>query len=354
MKSLTALSHPILEVNLAQLAQAIQQDPTKGYESKFLDQFTKNVEKVASKKTKIVVNAGGLNPKALASAVQDVCKKAGVPLKVAFTGGDNLLPSWEHLKKTDVSINVLEDGKPFTVQQSDLYCANAYLGARPIVAALEAGADIVITGRHTDASPVIAAAVYFHKWSFDEYDKLAQVLLAGHAIECGAYVTGGNTSNFKKHLNSGQYFSLTSPIAEISHDGSVIITKVPEGRGFVDEDTVKHQLVYEIQGNLYVNPDVVADLHYLSIHQVGKDRVEIRNVRGSIPPSTTKASICYKGGFQAEVHVFATGPDIAEKKAAHLDMIKHLVPDLYERFQVFEIQQYGVAQENVRVRRDFV
>ncbi|PWN46729.1 DUF1446-domain-containing protein, partial [Violaceomyces palustris] len=339
----------LAEVNLAMRALEISRDPTAGFEVQFLRQISRNLEKVAQRRIRVISNAGALNPKGLAEKISDLCKEKGLDLKIAYTGGDNILPTFQELQASGEIFGHLEDGRAFDVKKDKILSANAYLGAWPIVEALEAGADIIITGRCTDASPVIAAAAWWHGWSRSaDYDKLAQALLAGHAIECGGYVTGGNCGAFKPYLETGNYFNLSPPVAEISHDGDVIITKIDSCNGWVNVDTVTHQILYEIQGNIYLNPDVTADIHNISVVEAGENRVRISGVKGYPPPHTTKIAICSVGGYQAEYHTFATGPDVDEKKAAKLEFIRKTVPDLDQRFTTFEIQQFGVPQENPR------
>jgi hypothetical protein len=231
--------------------------------------------------------------------------------------------------------------------------ANAYLGAGGIVAALRAKADIVVCGRVADASLIVGAAAWWHDWSQDDFDPLAQALLAGHAIECGGYVTGGNCGAFKDEFAKGNFCNFSPPIAEIGSRGEVVITKVQgSNNGFVNEHTVKHQLLYEIQGNIYLNSDVQADITNLTVTQVGKDRVQVSGVKGYAPPETTKVAICGLGGYEATVFIGATGPDITEKKMTIINTLKRTFPDLDKRFTTFVVEQYGVPMDNVSVFRE--
>lgn len=206
-------------------------------------------------------------------------------LRVAYISGDDLkqevgptMPAdvkllWPHLDSTNPSLNRPEDPTSQVTVSSNvpIVSANAYLGARGIVGALKAGADIVICGRVSDASPVIAAAWYWHSWKATDYDQLARSLIAGHLIECSAYVTGANFSGFTNYDQS-KVLDPGFPIAEIAGDGTCIIAKHPGTGGIINVDTVRSQLLYELQGNVYLHSDCKAILDDVLVEQVGSDR----------------------------------------------------------------------------------
>ncbi|PVH71477.1 DUF1446-domain-containing protein [Cadophora sp. DSE1049] len=194
--------------------------------------------------------------------------------------------------------------------------ANAYIGQFAMVQALKAGTDIVIAGRATDAGTTQAIATWWHGWGEDDYDKHAMGLLAGHLIECGTYVTGGNFCGFKR---IEPYVDLAFPIAEVHNDGHCVITKQPGQNGCVSTDTVRCQLVYEIQGRYYYNPDVIADLSSLTVSQQAKDRVSLSGFRGFQPPQTLKVAVQAYAGYQAEILIYAVGLDV-EKKAESFEL----------------------------------
>lgn len=183
--------------------------------------------------------------------------------------------------------------------------AQAYLGAYGIVTALEAGADIVIAGRVADASPCVAVCVWWHSWDCGNADALAHALICGHLIECSTYITGGNWSGFK--ALAGQWTDIAYPIAEVEADGTHVITMEEGHHGVVNKSTCSAQLVYEIQGPLYYNSDVVAELTNIKMEEVGKNRVRVSGVKGLPPPSTTKVGITALGGYQAEMQYFLVG-----------------------------------------------
>jgi hypothetical protein len=199
--------------------------PDLGYERNFLHHLKLAAPVIAEKRPKIITNAGALNPRGLAEAVVELLTKEGIEdLSVAYVEGDNLIHRLDELAAQGETFPHLEDyNRPLSSWRLKPASANAYVGARGIVAALRAGADIVISGRCTDASPVIAGAAWFHGWKWYQYDELAGALLAGHCVECGAYVTGGNSSGFRALKD--QYFNFAMGIAEINKDGTFVVTK---------------------------------------------------------------------------------------------------------------------------------
>ncbi|KAI0573119.1 DUF1446 domain-containing protein [Pyrenophora tritici-repentis] len=216
-----------------------------------------------------------------------------------------------------------------------------------IIAALEIGADIVISGRCCDASPVMGAAAWWHGWKEDEYDKLAGALVAGrtytfHCIECGCYATGGNFSGFK---STSQNWNQGFLVAEIAADGTFDIAMQDGARGLVSKDTITAQLVYEIQGPFYLNPDVVADLRKVRVVPNGKNRVSVSGLTGSPPPPTLKLAICSQGGYQTEFYLFATGLDVKDKLAELQDCLDEMTTNRSD-YRVLRVDQYGTPGVN--------
>jgi hypothetical protein len=248
----------------------------------------------------VVTNAGGLNPSGLAAALRDLAARLGLDVAVAHVEGDDLLP-----KAADLSL-----GKPLT--------ANAYLGGFGIAECLRAGADVVVTGRVTDASLVVGPAVAHFDWGPDDLDALAGAVVAGHVIECGAQVTGGNYSFFTGHDVRRPGF----PIAEVHADGSSVITKHDGTGGAVTIGTVTAQLLYEIDGPRYAGPDVTARFDTIHLDQDGPDRVRITGVRGEPPPPTLKVGLNTLGGFRNEITFVLTGLDVEAKAALVRDQME--------------------------------
>src|SRR5690606_13787385 len=282
----------LAELTMLILGRDRMRDADLGYARTFLRQITENLGLAREKGVRIVANAGGLNPAGLADAIRKVAADQGVEVAVAHVEGDDLQPRAAELGF------------------GDALTANAYLGAFGIAEALRAGADIVVTGRVTDASVVVGPAIAEFGWGREDFDRLAGAVVAGHVIECGAQATGGNFSGFRDIDVSTP---IGFPIAEIAEDGGVVITKHDHTGGAVTVDTVTAQLVYEIQDEHYLNPDVVVDLTTIELVQQDTDRVAISGVRGFAPPATTKVCLNAFGGFRNSVEFVLTGLDIDEK-----------------------------------------
>lgn len=295
----------LAELTMLILGKDQMKDPSTGYAKTFVRQLEDGLALALEKGVKVVTNAGGLNPAGLADRIREIATAQGLDVHVAHVEGD------------DLKARAAELDLP-----GDALTVNAYLGAFGIAAALEAGADVVVTGRVTDASVVMGPAIHAHGWGRDDLDALAGALVAGHVIECGTQATGGNFSGFRSLDTSAP---LGFPIAEVAADGSSVVTKHAgvEGRGVegrevggaVTVDTVTAQLVYEIQGPAYLNPDVVAHLDTVELTQDGPDRVRIAGVRGMPPPATTKVCLNLIGGFRNSVELLLTGLDIEAKAA---------------------------------------
>ncbi|AEV84050.1 hypothetical protein ACWT_3027 [Actinoplanes sp. SE50] len=276
----------LAELTMLILGRDRQKNPDTGYAKTFLRQVADCLSLARARHVRIVANAGGVNPGALAGAIRAL----DPTVRVAHVAGDDLL----------------------TGAFPGALTANAYLGAFGIAEALRSGADIVVTGRVTDASLTLGPAIAAFGWRRDEYDKLAAGIVAGHILECGTQATGGNFSGFATIDTSRP---LGFPIAEIDDDGAVVITKHPGTGGAVTEDTVTAQLVYEIDSPRYLNPDVTARLDTIRLAAPEKDRVAICGVRGEAPPATTKIGITRLGGYRNTVSFVLTGLDIEAKAA---------------------------------------
>ncbi|NIH84073.1 acyclic terpene utilization AtuA family protein [Amycolatopsis granulosa] len=283
----------LAELTMLILGRDRLKDASRGYARTFLRQMAENLALAKENDVKIVTNAGGLNPAGLAEAIRELADELGLHVAVAHVAGDDLLPRADELGL----------GKPLT--------ANAYLGAWGIAACLERGADVVVTGRVTDASLVVGPAAAHFGWARDDYDALAGAVAAGHVIECGAQATGGNYAFFTEHDLGTPGF----PIAEIAADGSSVITKHPGTGGAVTTGTVTAQLLYEITGPRYAGPDVTARFDTLALTADGPDRVRISGTRGEPPPPTLKVCLNTLGGFRNETTFVLTGLDIDAKAA---------------------------------------
>jgi hypothetical protein len=284
----------LAELTMLILGKDTMKDPSLGYARTFVRQLEDCLGLALEKGVKIVSNAGGLNPAGLAQRLREVATGLGLDAAVAHVEGDDLRPLG------------LYDGA---------LTANAYLGGFGIAAALTAGADVVVTGRVTDASLVVGPAIAHHGWTPTAYDELAGAVVAGHVIECGAQATGGNFSGFRSLIRSGMDPArpLGFPIAEIAADGSSVISKHDGTGGAVTLDTITAQLVYEIQTTRYLNPDVTVRLDTVRLTQEAPDRVAIGGAEGEPPPERLKVCVNELGGFRNQVEFVLTGLDVEEK-----------------------------------------
>lgn len=286
----------LAELTMLILAKDMMKNPNGGWAKTFLAAVKENAAQLAKSGTKVVVNAGGLNPKGLSDALTATLAEQDIDLTVGWVDGDNMAE-----KVNELGI----DGA---------ICANAYLGAWGIVECLDAGADIVVTGRVTDASLVVGPAAHHYGWSRDDLDRIAGAMAAGHVIECGTQATGGNYAFF----NRGEIADPLRPgypIAEVNEDGTSVITKKSGTGGAVTEGTVTAQLLYEVTGARYPGPDSTLRLDHVRVEQDGKDRVRITGATGEAPPPTTKVGVNTLGGYRNEFHVYLTGLDIEDKAA---------------------------------------
>lgn len=279
------------------------------YAGSFLRQIRPLLATIVEKKIKVVTNAGVFNPGGLGAALRSDIADRGLNLVVAHIAGDDLTDRVDDLAR-DGQLAHLDTGAPFPADHGEIAAATAYLGGWGIAAALAAGADIVITGRVADASLVTGPAAWWHRWARDDWDRIAGAVIAAHIIECGPQAAGGNFSGFTTIPDNTV---LAFPLAEVAGDGSSVITKRAADGGTITVDTVTAQLMYEIQGPRYLNPDVVLHVDDVRLTQDGPDRVLVTGARGGPPPETTKAGIHRPCGYRGATWVFPTGLDIDAK-----------------------------------------
>lgn len=278
----------LAELTMLILGRDRMRDSDLGYARTFLRQLEGTLGAAQERGVRIVTNAGGLNPAGLAAAIRSLAERLGLDLRVGYVEGDSL-------------------------PRPDALTANAYLGAFGIAAAFDAGAHVVVTGRVTDASLVVGPAIARFGWGRDDLDALAGATVAGHLLECGAQVTGGNFSFFTELPDGGHRPGF--PVAELHADGSSVITKHPGTGGAVTVETVTAQLLYEVGGPAYLGPDVITRLDTVRLAPDGQDRVRVSGVRGTPPPETLKVGVNNLGGFRNSMTFVLCGLDIPAKAA---------------------------------------
>ena len=303
----------LAEITMSIMARARAKDPSRGYAGDFVSSVLKpNLSEIARQNVKILSNAGGVNPQACGEAVREIIKQAGLDLKVAVISGDDLLDQAETLAEAGHTEMFTGDVFP---DPSKLASVNAYLGAFPVAAALNAGADIVITGRTVDSAVTLGACIYSFGWERGDLDKLASGSLAGHILECGPQATGGNFTDWESVADT--LHNVGYPIAEISSDGVFTVTKPDDTGGIVNEGTIGEQMLYEIgDPQAYFLPDVVCDFSNVSLDQVGNDRVHVSGAKGRPAPDTYKVCATYADGFRAGTVSFFYGEQAGDKARA--------------------------------------
>lgn len=331
----------LAELTMLILWKARQKDPARGYAATFLKQMEDVLGESLQRGIKIVTNAGGLTPGTLTVELRALCERLGLKAKILHIEGDDLLPRIPQLIESGHPLANLDTGRPLAELKAPPLSANAYLGAWGIVEALRQGADVVVCPRVTDASVVVGPAAWHFGWQPHDWDRLAGAVVAGHVIECGTQCTGGNYAFFQEvpGLERPGF-----PIAEVHADGSSVITKHNGTGGLVSVGTVTAQLLYEIDGPAYMNPDVVARFDTIRLEQQAPDRVLISGVRGEPAPPTVKVCLNYLGGYRNQATFVLTGLDIDAKAALVERTLRKLMPG--EKFDAFDIELAHTEQSD--------
>lgn len=300
----------LAEITMSILARMKAKRPDLGYATDFVTMVMKPLAKeIAEKKIRVVTNAGGVNPDACRDALLAAFKEAGVDLKVAVVHGDDLSSLAERYRADGVREMFSGAAMP-----EKLASVNAYLGAFPIAAALDAGADIVVTGRVVDSAVVLGPLIHEFGWRETDYDLLSAGSLAGHVIECGTQATGGIFTDWR---DVNGWDDMGFPIAECAADGSFVVTKPAGTGGLVSPATVAEQVVYEVGDPArYILPDVTADWSDVTLEQAGPDRVRVTGAKGSAPTDSYKVSATYADGYRAAVTMMIAGREAKERAQA--------------------------------------
>jgi hypothetical protein len=310
----------LAELTMAILVKDKRKNENAGFTKDISVQMKALLPYVKEKGIKLLTNGGGINPIGAQQEILRVAREMGInDLKVAVVTGDNVLDRIPEFEEKGYSLNHLDTGAPIDQIKDKLEFANAYIGAQPIVRALEAGADIVVTGRTTDTAQFLAPLIHEFNWGKEEWDKLASGVFMGHLLECSAQSTGGNFSGNWQDIEG--FDQIGYPIAEVSENGEFIVSKVEERGGLVTVDTVKEQMLYEIHDpSAYLTPDVVVDLTNVNLENVGPNQVKVTGTRGKPRPDTLKVVMGYENGYAGQVIVGFSWPD-ALMKAKKVDEI---------------------------------
>ena len=339
----------LAELTMLILAKDKVKNPGGGFAKTFLVQLEEVLGTCLDRGIKIVSNAGGLNPAGCAQAIEQMAARLGVSPSVAYVEGDDLMPRLGELRAEGIDLANLDTGEKLDELGVEPVTANAYLGGWGVVEGLARGADVVVTGRVTDAAVVVGAAAWHHDWGRMDWDELAGAVVAGHIIECGAQCTGGNYAFFEE-VPDLEYPGF--PIAEIASDGSSVITKHPGTGGAVTVGTVTAQVLYEIQGLDYVNPDATVRFNSIRLDQEGPDRVRVHDIRGLPGPEGAKVAINYLGGARNSMTFVLTGLDIEAKADLAERTLWSLVPGGKESFDAVDVQLRRTDREDPATNDD--
>lgn len=319
----------LAEITMSIMQKQKQRNADAGFAADFPAMLKQILPQCQAKGIKIIANAGGVNLNACLKETRKVVEGLGLKgLRIGIVEGDDMMPRLDELRAAGETLEHMETGKSLDEIRPQISSANAYIGAASIVDALRDGAHIVITGRASDPSLVVAPLVYEFGWSMEDYNKLASATVIGHILECGAQCTGGNFSDWQAVPD---FASIGFPVCEAHADGSFVITKHEGTGGLVSVETVTSQLLYELGDPVnYLSPDCIADFTTIDIEQQGPNRVLISGVQGSAPTPSYKVSVSYANGYKILSTLCISGPDAVEKAHVLADMV----------FQ--RMQRYGV------------
>ena len=301
----------LAELSMSILQKQRAKHPLAGWARDFLSQIEPVLGELKKRGTRIITNAGGVNPRGCAEALLSAARARRLDLRVAVVTGDDILPRIPELRGAGVNLRNMETGEVFDPIARRLVAANAYFGALPVREALRSSPDVVVCGRVTDTGITLGAMMAAFDWSETDFDHLAAGIVAGHIIECGAQATGGNFTDWRKVPS---FDEMGFPVLECSADGSFVVTKQPGSGGLVTCGTVREQLLYEMgDPHAYLTPDCVADFTTIALAGDGRDRVRVNGIHGFPPTPLLKVSAAYSDGFKVSGSLIVSGPDARAK-----------------------------------------
>ena len=307
----------LAEVTMSIMQKQRSRNADAGYARDFVPLMEDVLPAVVERNIRVIANAGGVNPEGCAEATLQAARDAGVSdqARIGVVTGDDILDRLPELLERGVELRNMETGEPLAAVLDQVQSANAYIGARPVVAALRKGAHVVITGRSTDTALTYGPMIHEFGWAWDDYDRIAAGVVAGHINECGAQASGGNCLVDWRSIP--RLSEIGYPIVEAAPDGSFVVTKHSGTGGRINPGVVKEQLLYEMgDPRQYITPDCVADFTTISIEEAGEDRVRVHGVRGAAPTDMLKVSIAYSAGYKATGTLVYAWPDAVDKARA--------------------------------------
>lgn len=330
----------LAEVTMSIMQKQRMRNEDWGYARDFVGVIDQILPEISQNGIKVISNAGGVNPNACKDEILKIAAERGFnSLKVAVVDGDDILPTIDELIADGHTLKNMETGEPITTVKDQLLSANVYFGCRAVVKALEEGADVIITGRVTDTGLTLAPMIYEFGWNYDNYDQMAIGTIAGHIIECGAQVSGGNFTDWEK---VDDFTNIGFPIIEAYPNGDFYVTKHENTGGLVNSMTVKEQLLYEI-GNPkeYITPDVIADFTSIQIEEAGSNRVKVTGIKGFPETPTYKISASYNDGFKLSATLVYCWPAALKKAQKGAEILKNRADRLQLEIDEFHTEFVG-------------
>lgn len=335
----------LAEVTMSIMQKQRMRNPDYGYARDIVDVIERILPEIDEQGVKVITNAGGVNPEACKEAILEVIREQGrTGLKVAVVDGDDILDRIDELVESGHPLRNMETGDHISTVKDRLLSANVYFGSRPVVEALRQDADIVITGRVTDTGLTLAPMAYEFDWKFEDYDKIAAGTIAGHIIECGAQVSGGNFTDWEKVED---FVDIGFPIIEAYPDGSFYVTKHENTGGLVSEMTVKEQLLYEIGDPAeYITPDGIADFTSIRLEEEGENRVRVSGIVGRPETDTYKISASYNDGYKLSSTLVYSWPEALKKAKKAGEILKGRAGELGLEYDEFNVEYIGFNGSN--------
>src|SRR5205809_2671095 len=333
-------SDHLAELTLAILQKDRQRDLDLGYTRDFAPMLLDLLPIAIPRGVKFILNAGGLNPMAACEVLLSALKKFGIKLKVGVVLGDSVLERLDELQEVGVSLAHMDTGAGIATVRDRLLFASAYLGARPLVEALDVGADIVLTGRVADAALFLAPMIYELGWRWDDWDKLAQGIVVGHLLECSGQATGGNFGGDWRSIPDLAHIGY--PIAEVWGNGDAVISKAPGTGGRVNFDTLREQLLYEVHDpHHYLTPDVAVDITTLRMEEIGPDEVRVTGATGRPAPEMLKIVAGYEDGVMGQAMLGYAWPDALAKAEVAGEIIQQQMVEVGLKTEEIVVEYMG-------------